>query len=124
MCVIYDGIKRACVPSINKVTLLKTKTTQAITDRSKQMERWAKYNQELYAHENVITNTAISSLQVLPFMAELYDAIAGGKGQGKDGIPPEVIKAGNTTLFPHLHEFSASAGRECQYSLTCKMQTS
>ena len=81
------------------------------------MERWAEHYQELYLRENTVTDSAVEStctlpilevLDIPPSVEELSKAIhslACGKAPGKDGIPPEVIKAGKqTALLHHLHE--------------------
>lgn len=72
----------------------------------------------------MLTNTTTSGLQDLPVMAELddtptmeelskaIDALASGKASGKNGIPPEVIKAGKSILFPHLHELLCQCWEE------------
>ncbi|XP_037803947.1 uncharacterized protein LOC119598372 [Penaeus monodon] len=104
-------------PSVNKIAPLKSTAGDIITDRSKQMERWAEHYQELYSRENVVTAAAAENTASLPVMEELdappsadklskaIDSLACGKAPGKDGIPPEVIKVGKkTALLHHLHQ--------------------
>ncbi|XP_037804032.1 uncharacterized protein LOC119598476 [Penaeus monodon] len=113
----YEGMKKAFGPRINKIAPLKSTASDIITDRSKQMKRWAEHYQELYSRENVVTAAAAENTASLPVMEELdappsvdelskaIDSLACGKGPGKDGIPPEVIKVGKkTALLHHLHQ--------------------
>ncbi|XP_076469990.1 uncharacterized protein LOC143300280 [Babylonia areolata] len=102
----YDGVKKAFSPCINKIAPLKPASGNMITDQSKQVERWAEHYQELCSRENIVADTAAESTANLPVMEELdippseeelgkvIDSLACGKAPGKDGIPPEVIKAG------------------------------
>ncbi|XP_076436204.1 uncharacterized protein LOC143275811 [Babylonia areolata] len=96
---------------------LKSASGTVITDRSKQVERWAEHYQELYSRENIVGDAAVESTANLLVMEELdiqpseeelskaIDSLACGKAPGKDGIPPEVIKAGKRTmLLYHLHQ--------------------
>ena len=112
----YEGIKKAFGPSIVKVAPLRSVSGAILTDRGKQMERWAEHYQELYARENTVTDTAVENTITLPVMEELdvppsieelrkaIDTLARGKAPGSDGIPPEVIKAGKlSSLLNHLH---------------------
>jgi len=113
----YDGMKKALGPNITKIAPLKSASGDIITDRGKQMERWAEHYQELYSRENVVSTAAVENTNALPVMEELdappsvdelrkaIDSLASGKAPGNDGIPPEVVKAGkNTALLHHLHE--------------------
>ena len=81
------------------------------------MERWAEHYQELHSRESTVTDSAVKSTCTLPILEELdvppsveelskaINSLACGKAPGKDGIPPEVIKAGKqTALLHHLHE--------------------
>ena len=81
------------------------------------MQKWAEHYLKLYSRENIVTDSAVKStcalpileeLNILPLVEELSKAInslACSKAPGKDGIPPEVIKAGKqNTLLHHLHE--------------------
>ena len=104
-------------PSIVKTAPLKSTSGEIITDRSKQMERWAEHYQELYSRETTVTDRAIENTPSLPVMEELdrpptveelskaIDSLANNKALGKDGIPAEIIKAGKKScLVSHLHE--------------------
>ena len=115
--VMYDGMKKAFGPSTTKITPLMSTTNDIITDWGKQMERWAKYHQEIYLRENTVTDSTVESTYTLPILEELdvppsveelskaIDSLACGKAPGKDGILPEVIKSGKqTALLHHLHE--------------------
>ena len=113
----YEGMKKAFGPSIVKTAPLKSTSGEIITDRAKQMERWAEHYQELYSRETTVTDRAIKNTPSLPAMEELdtpptveelskaIDSLANNKAQGKDGIPAEIIKAGKKScLLSHLHE--------------------
>ncbi|XP_019625432.1 PREDICTED: uncharacterized protein LOC109470795 [Branchiostoma belcheri] len=121
----YDGMKKAFGPSITKTAPLKTATGDIITDRGKQMERWAEHYKELYSRENVVSAAAIENTDTLSLMDELdtpptidelrkaINSLASGKAPGSDGIPPEVVKAGkNTALHHHLHELLLQCSEE------------
>ncbi|KAL8578631.1 hypothetical protein ACOMHN_007089 [Nucella lapillus] len=112
----YEGIKKAFGPSAIKIAPLKSTTGEIITNRTKQMERWAEYYQELYSRETIVTDTAVKNTCSLPVIEELddpptfeelskaIDSLARSKAPGIDGIPPKVIKAGKqTSLLEHLH---------------------
>ncbi len=113
----YKGMKKAFDPSTIKIVPLRSTTGDVITDRGKQMERWAEHYQQLYSRENVVTDTVLESttplaamkeLDALPTVDELskaIDSLACGKAPGSDGIPPEVIKTGQkSVLLDRLHE--------------------
>ncbi|XP_076036403.1 uncharacterized protein LOC143022188 [Oratosquilla oratoria] len=57
----YDSLKKAFGPSITKIATLKTASVDTITDRGKQMERWAEHYQELYSRENVVTTASVET---------------------------------------------------------------
>ncbi|GAA6072584.1 RNA-directed DNA polymerase from mobile element jockey-like [Tachysurus ichikawai] len=102
----YEGIKKATVPLTSKIVPLKSKTGEVIKDQEKQLQRWVEHYLELYATQNVVTDTALDTIPDLPVMEELdtpptleelrkaIDCLACGKAPGSDGIPPEVLKIG------------------------------
>ena len=105
---------RCGVPRLNAP--LKSTTGEIITDRGKQMERWAEHYQELYSRESTVTNTAVENT-TLPTMEELdtpptvdelrkaIKSLASGKAPGGDGLPPEIVKlASESSLLGHLHD--------------------
>ncbi|XP_037804507.1 uncharacterized protein LOC119598887 [Penaeus monodon] len=97
----YEGMKKAFGPSINKIAPLKSTAGDIITVCSKQMERWAEHYQELYSRENVGREHRQPPYE----LSKAIDSLACGKAPGKDGIPPEVIKVGKkTALLHHLHQ--------------------
>ena len=112
----YEGIKTATGPTRVKTAPLKSKSGETITDQSQQLQRWVKHYLELYAMQNIITDTALNALPSLPVMEELddlptegelskaIDSLACGKAPGKDGIPPELLKQGKLTLLQPLHK--------------------
>lgn len=89
---------------------------ETITDQSKQLQRWVEHYLELYATQNIVTDDALDALPGLPVMEELHtpptleelsraiDFLACGKAQGKDGIPPEMLKQGKQTILQPLYE--------------------
>ena len=112
----YEGIKLATGMPVKKIAPLKSKDGELIMDGGKQMSRWVEHYLELYSKENVVTEKALESIQVLPVMEELdieptvdelstaIDALPSGKAAGEDCIPPEVIKCGKPALLGPLHE--------------------
>ena len=53
----YDGIKQALGPMQKKTASLKSATGEVNQDREQQMERWVEHYTELYARENVVTES-------------------------------------------------------------------
>ena len=113
----YEGMKKACGPSMIKNAPLKSAAGDIIKDRSKQMERWAEHYQELYSRETTVTNKALENNPPLSVMdmldtpptvedlSKAIDSLASGKAPGSDNIPPEVIKAAKeSSLLEHLHK--------------------
>ena len=112
----YDGIKLALGPQIRKTAPLKSKTGEVITERAKQLDRWAEHYTELYSTINSVTDTALDSIRNLdvmdvlddiPTRKELSDAIdqlACWKAPGEDGITPDLIKLGKPALMDHLYD--------------------
>lgn len=49
---------------------MKTSSGEAITNKTKQMERWVDYFSELYSRENVVTS-ALDAIEPLPIKEEL-----------------------------------------------------
>ena len=113
---VYEGMKKALGPSARKTAPLKSSTGEIITDRSKQMDRWAEHYQDLYLREGVVTEAALNSIPSLPVMEELdtppileelskaNDSLAHGKAPGGDGIPAEGLQCAKSTLLHHLYE--------------------
>lgn len=120
----YERMKKAFGPSAIKIAPLKSTTGEIITDRGKQMERWAEHYQELYSRETTATNTAIENT-TLPTMEELdtpptvdelrkaIKSLASGKAPGSDGLPPEIVKlASESSLLGHLHDLMLQCWEE------------
>ena len=111
----YDGIKKALGPTLNKTAPLRSSTGEVITDRGHQLERWVEQYSDIYSRENNVSPTALDAVECLPTMEELdteptleklskaIDSLASGKTPGSDGIPPRPTKA----LQDHLTAFSA-----------------
>ena len=68
---VYEGMKKALGPSARKTAPLKSSTGETITDRSKQMNRWAEHYQDLYLRESVVKEAALNSIPSLSVMEEL-----------------------------------------------------
>ncbi len=118
-------MKKAFGPSTFKIAPLRSAIGDGITDRGKQMERWAEHYQQLYSRENIVTDTVLKSITPFPEMKELddlptvdelskaIDSLARGKAPGSDSIPPEVIKAGQkSVLLDRLHELLLQCWRK------------
>ena len=70
------------------------------------------YYSELYSSVTVVTEPTINTISYRPVMEELdamptveelaIDSLSCGKAPGIDGIPPEVVKYGTTTLLQPL----------------------
>lgn len=111
----YQGMKKAFGPTARKIAPLMSKDGEPITDRAKQMERWAEHYQTLYSTESTVTEPALASVPVLPVIDELdqppsteelsraIDKLAHGKAPGQDSIPAEVLQLGKPVLLSHLH---------------------
>ena len=122
----YEGMKKAFGPAIRKVAPLKSKEGEAITDRSKQMERWAEHYQDLYSTESLVSEAVIDSIPALPILEDLdlpptedelrkaIDSLARGKAPGNDGIPGEVFQAGKAVLLEPLHRLLCQCWQEGQ----------
>ena len=113
---IYDGIKSAVGPTLQKTAPLKSQTGEIIRDKGKQMERWVEHYSELYSRESTISDSTVEAVESLPTMEELdempsleelskaIDRLHSGKAPGLDGIPPEVVKCAKGPMLNHLHE--------------------
>ena len=120
----YDGIKTALGPTQNKTAPLKSTTGEAITDQAEQMNRWVEHYSELYSRENMVTPSALDSIESLPTMEELdavpsegelskaIDSLASGKAPGSDSIPPDLLKQCKTSLLQPLHELLCQCWEE------------
>ena len=114
---LYNGIKKAKGPTLNKTTRLRSSTREVITYRRHQLERWVEHYSDIYSRENTVSPSALDAVESLPTMVEVdteptleelskaIDSLASGKAPGSNGIhpPPPPIKA----LQDHLTAFSA-----------------
>ena len=112
---IYNGIKKALGPTLNKTAPLRSSTEEVITDRGHQLERWVEHYSDIYSRENIMAPSALDAVECLPTMEELdteptleelskaIDSLASGKAPGSDGIPPDLLKHCKTTLLHSLH---------------------
>ena len=50
----YDGIKKALGPTLNKTAAVRSSTGEVITDRGHQLERWVEHYSDIYSRENIV----------------------------------------------------------------------
>ena len=61
-CLLATAVKvTAFGPSVTKIAPLKSTTDFTVTDRGKQLERWAEHYQGLYSRETIITQMAVQN---------------------------------------------------------------
>ncbi|KAL7859606.1 hypothetical protein SRHO_G00147530 [Serrasalmus rhombeus] len=111
----FEGIKKALGPMQSKTARPKTSSGKVITDKAKQMERWAEHYSEVSSRENFIVTSALDTINPLLIMEELdaeptqeelskaINNLACSKAPGNDGIPPDLIRHCKTTLLQPLH---------------------
>ena len=111
----YDGIKNALEPTLNKTAPLRSSTVEIITDKGHQLKRWVEHYSDLYSRENIVSPSAFDAVECPTTMEELdteptleelskaIDSLTSGKAPGSDGIPPRP----NQSLQDHLTAFSA-----------------
>ena len=51
----YDSIKKALGPTLNKTVPLRSSTGEVITDRGHQLERWVEHYSDIYSKENIVS---------------------------------------------------------------------
>ena len=107
----YDGIKKAQGPTLNKTAPVRSSTEEVITDRGHQLERWVEHYSDIYTRENIVSPSTPDAVECLPIMEELdtepsleeiSKAIV-SLDPGSDGIPPVLLKHCKTTLLHSLH---------------------
>ena len=112
----YEKIRTALGPQVNKVAPLKTTTGEDINDKNKQMDRWVQHYSSLYSKEREVCKTLESEIPQHPVMSELdqeptieelkeaIDDLSIGKSCGNDNIPAEILKSNKDTIIPHLYQ--------------------
>ena len=120
----YQGIKQAFGPTVNRTAPLKSKAGEVIKDKSKQMERWEEHYEELYSTVTAVSEEALDSIPNLPVLTKLddqpsieelseaIDALAPGKAPGKDGLPAEIFQCGKPALIEPLHHLLCQCWEE------------
>ena len=79
---VSDGIKKAIGPTHSKTGPLKSTTGEAITGKSKQMERWVEHYSDLYGRENTTWDATMEAVERLPVTeGARRDAKSGGAQQ-------------------------------------------
>ncbi len=63
--------KKAIGPKTTKITPLKSRTGEVITDQRKQLQCWVEHYLELYATQNIVTDIAMDVIPGLPVMEKL-----------------------------------------------------
>ena len=111
----YDGIKQALGPTLNKTAPFRSSTGEVIMGRGHQLERWMEHYSDIYPRENTVSPSALDAVECLqtmeepdtePTLEELSKAInslASGKAPGSNGIHPGLNKHCKTTLLHALH---------------------
>ena len=111
----YDGVKKALGPTLNKTAPLRTSIGEVITHKGHRLERWVEHYSNIYSRENIVSPSALDAVEFLTTMEELdteptleelskaIDSLASGKAPGSDGIRPDLLKHCNTTLLHSLH---------------------
>ena len=132
----YNGIKKAPGPTLNKTAPLRSSTGEVITDRGHQLKRWVEHYSNIYSKENTVSPSALDAVECLPTMGELdteptleelskaIDSLASDKAPGSDGIlpPPPSPTYYSTARPPYciLCVYSSvSAGKKELYHKTC-----
>ncbi len=112
-----------------------SRTGEVIIDQEEQLQRWVEHYLELYATQNIVTDTAMDAVPDLPVMEELdipptleelskaIDCLACGKAPGSDGIPPEALKMANRRCFSPCTNSFAYAGIRVTSPRICVMLT-
>ena len=112
----YEKIRTALGPQINKVAPLKSLSGEQITDKHKQMERWVEHYSCLYSQERSVDESLQEVIPQLPEMTELdhdptedelakaIDELASGKSSGNDNIPAEILKENKDIILPHIYK--------------------
>ena len=62
----YDGIKKALGPTLNKTAPLRSSTGEVITDKGHQLERWVELYSDLYSRENIVSPSALDAVECRP----------------------------------------------------------
>ena len=51
----YDGIKKALGPTLDKTSPVRSSTEEVVTDKGHQLERWVEHCSDLYTRENIVS---------------------------------------------------------------------
>ncbi|GAA6075935.1 RNA-directed DNA polymerase from mobile element jockey-like [Tachysurus ichikawai] len=131
----YEGIKKATGPPTSKIVPLKSKTGEVIKGQGKQLQRWVEHYLELYATQNIVTDTAIDAIPDLPVMEELdtpptleehrktINCLVVGRPLGVTASPLKSLRSGNQHYSNPCTNSSTSAGDKDTSPRTCVMQT-
>ncbi len=61
---VFDGIKTAIGPRVNKSAPIKSESERPITDKTKQLERWVEHYSEMYATENKVHQSVLDEIEL------------------------------------------------------------
>ena len=96
----YDGIKKALGPTLNKTAPLRSTAGEVLTDRGHQLERWVEHYSDIYSRDSIVSPSALDGVECMPIMEKLHtkptleelskaiDSLASGKAPGSNRIPP------------------------------------
>ena len=124
----YDSIIKAVGLTISKSASLKFKSGDIISDKTKQLERWAEHYSKLYSRENTVSQSALDAIERLTTLQELddppsfedvskaIDQLLSGKSPDKDCISGEVIKAGKSSLLEPSYNLLLKCWKEGEVS--------
>lgn len=113
---LYDGLKAALGPRVNKVAAIKSADGIDLVDKASQLSRWVQHYSDLYSQDRQFATDALDNfpqhemakeLDGLPTEQELsaaIDSLKKGKAPGEDGIPPDLLISLKDCLFPHLYD--------------------
>ncbi|XP_063531447.1 uncharacterized protein LOC134742328 [Cydia strobilella] len=102
----YQGIKSAIGPTKRKRAAIKDLDGNPITEKAKELDRWAQHYSNLFSQEvsmhpatlaNLSFRSAVTELDNPPTGEEFFEALQSlklGKSTGLDNLPAELVKIG------------------------------
>ena len=124
---IYDSIKKALGPTLNKTAPLRSSTGEVITYRGHQLETWVEHYLDIYSRENTVSPSALDAVECLQTLeGTRHRASFGGAQQGHRQLglwqgprqrwsPPRPNKA----LQDHLTAFSTCTPLSVLARMSC-----
>ena len=68
---VYEGIRKAFWPTKKSTSPLLSETGEILHSRNEQLSRWVQHCFLLYSTQNIVTNDALNSIDILPMMDDL-----------------------------------------------------